>query len=254
MSKTMTDPTILPALQSIYEVIRVDGQQIVLFENGTYMLLTPDQSVDEITKSIGSFDSRKMANLTLHYFTNHDILLFMQPDYPAIGVLKPFKKNMKINLNVEKNRAIQCIKADLTKKRVLVDSRETDLSDLIPAMYFVVNTTLKMGKGKIAAQVGHAVETLVEDLLKKPNQDYVNWKNSLRRKVVLKASEEEIQGFLDEASRAVKKGEEKIDNESFITVRDAGLTQVEPGSLTVLGFVPMEGRTRPEFLKNLKLL
>ena len=55
--------------------------------------------------------------------------------------------------------------------------------------------------------------------------DYVKWRKYCA-KIVLKASAEEI---------------EKLSNkeESFV-VYDAGLTQIEEGSLTVVGFLPCE--------------
>jgi peptidyl-tRNA hydrolase, PTH2 family len=248
------EPILLPALHSIHNAIGVEGQSLILFENNTYLLIRNEDTIDSLINQVGPFDPTKMANLTLHFYMTHDILLLMQPDYPTIGYFKIIKKEEKIKVGIEKARAIRDMRKDMKNRKITVDGRTENLSELSPVMCFVVNSSLKMGKGKMCAQVGHAVETLTEDLLKKPTQDYVNWKFSLRRKIVLRATQEEIQEFLDRAAKPVKKGEEKIDNDSFITVRDAGLTQVDPGSLTVLGFVPMASKSRPEFLKNLKLL
>ena len=249
------EPTLLPALHSIYEAIAVDGQKLILFENNTYLLIRADDTIDSLINQIGSFDPTKMVDLTLHFYTTHDILLFMQPDYPTIGIFKIIKKGAKLNMNTEKVRAIKNMRKDMGGQKIIVDGRVDNLTELSPVMCFVVNTSLKMGKGKICAQVGHAVETLIEGLLKKPTQDYVNWKYSLRRKIVLKATQEEIDDFIKNAAEEKDKNNRLIiNNDTFVTVRDAGLTQVDPGSLTVLGFIPMEGRSRPDFLKNLKLL
>lgn len=248
-------PTLLPALHSIHQAIAVEGQSLILFKNGTYLLIRENDTVDSLISAISGFDPNKFVDLNLHFYTTHDIKLFMQPDYPTIGYLSIIEKDAKISKTsaVGKLRAIQNMRKDMVDKSIVVDSRSQNLEDLAVTMYFVVNTSLKMGKGKIAGQVGHAVETLIEDLIQKPTQGYINWKYSLRRKVVLKATEDEIQSFLKDAGKQ-QKNNKTINNDSFIMVRDAGLTQIDPGSLTVLGFVPMEARNRPAILKNLKLL
>ena len=252
------EPTLLPALHSIHQAIAVEGQSLILFKNGTYLLIKENETIDSLISAIGGFDPNKFVDLNLHFYTTHDIKLRMQPDYPTIGYLSIIEKGTKIEKigktgAVVKLRAIQNMRKDIVDKSIMIDGRITDLEDHAVTMYFVVNTTLKMGKGKIAGQVGHAVETLIEDLIQKPTQEYINWKYSLRRKVVLKATESEIKVFLENAAKH-DKSNKTINNDSFIIVKDAGLTQIDPGSLTVLGFVPVEARNRPIFLKNLKLL
>ena len=107
-----------------------------------------------------------------------------------------------------------------------------------------------MSKGKIAAQVGHIVESIIEELVKaeifSSNQskkksfleDYNLWKRVGRAKIVLKATQEEIKqlSILDDARYII----------------DAGLTQVEPGSMTVVGFLP--SKTKIENFNKFKLL
>lgn len=67
-------------------------------------------------------------------------------------------------------------------------------------MYLAINSSLKLRPGRVAAQVGHTVQLLVENLIEKANesnftnkefQNYVQWKLS-PVKVVLQAPEEEI--------------------------------------------------------------
>lgn len=94
-------------------------------------------------------------------------------------------------------------------------------------MYLFVNDDLKMGKGKIGAQIGHCVQYLIEDILENKNKDkykdYLKWKNGCK-KIVLKATKSQLLELQkDDLSR---------------TVYDAGHTQVEPNSLTVVGFFP----------------
>ena len=112
-------------------------------------------------------------------------------------------------------------------------------------MYLVVNDDLKMGKGKIASQVGHCVHFMVENIIrshyesKKSNSydRYMKWKNG-STKIVLKASKDEL----------IKLSGEKESN----AIYDAGKTQIESGSLTVVGFYP--SCTNSDLFKKYKLL
>lgn len=114
-------------------------------------------------------------------------------------------------------------------------------------MYILVNDDLKMGKGKIAGQVGHVVGLITEEILKKfyeskksPDcyQRYIKWKNTGHAKIILKATQEQIKSF--------------VENPETMYILDAGKTQIAPNSLTVLGFFP--SATLKEQFKNFKLL
>lgn len=96
-------------------------------------------------------------------------------------------------------------------------------------MVFVVNTELKMGVGKIAAQVGHAVLGLYCALQNSSVQvisDTATWEVNGGRKVVLQGKDTDHLIALHMLAT-----EQHIPCHS---VMDAGLTQVEEGSLTVL--------------------
>ena len=67
-------------------------------------------------------------------------------------------------------------------------------------MYIIINNDLNMGKGKIASQVGHVVQHIIEDLLesyynsnkkKDKYSNYLKWKNGCK-KIVLKASQSDL--------------------------------------------------------------
>lgn len=112
----------------------------------------------------------------------------------------------------------------------------TDMDSKRYVMYILVNNDLKMDKGKIAAQVGHVIEKITEEIFTnrfltaltlEAQQDYQhreNWKLYGRTKIVLKASQNELI--------------ELIDTEKCRYILDAGRTQVAPNSLTVVGFYP----------------
>lgn len=114
-------------------------------------------------------------------------------------------------------------------------------------MYIVVNSDLKMSAGKIAAQVGHVVQLITEEIIrtsyekKKPPLEYVQymkWKSSGCAKIVLKAPQAEIEKLMVLPSAR--------------HIIDEGRTQVEPGSLTVLGFCPTDKLA--DQMKSYKLL
>ncbi len=115
-------------------------------------------------------------------------------------------------------------------------------------MYIVVNSSLNMQKGKIAAQVGHAVSKIIRYYEKKSQTAiYKNWLNNGEPTIVLKSTEDELKQLVDTYES------HKKDLYCF-TIHDAGKTQVEAGSLTVVGFSLYEDTMMPASIKNLKLL
>jgi peptidyl-tRNA hydrolase len=130
-----------------------------------------------------------------------------------------------------------------------------------PKMYFVISPDVKMDKGKIAAQVGHAsvmlfhlsliglfphscklphglsdnprlqdalrkLKTVSVEDLRKLTQCFEHWNHHSYPKIVLKTSSEVF---------------ERLTPLCDIAVVDEGRTQITKGSTTVLGFLP---RTR----------
>lgn len=91
----------------------------------------------------------------------------------------------------------------------------------------VVRTDLGMGTGKLAAQVAHAALSAYEDTDSRTRNA---WKGSGQKKVVLKASgEAQLFELADKAER------EGLPN---AIIRDAGHTQLEPGTVTTLAIGP----------------
>lgn len=107
---------------------------------------------------------------------------------------------------------------------------ERETEDESPKMVFVVNSELSMGPGKMAAQVGHATLGLYRHVQEGKDEracaEMKQWEETGPRKVVVRGNN--AQHLL-----ALKKKsfELRIPN---VMVHDAGRTQVEPGSLTVL--------------------
>jgi len=91
----------------------------------------------------------------------------------------------------------------------------------------VARADVGMGQGKLAAQVAHASLSAYEDADERTRSE---WKGSGQKKVVLKASGEAA--LFELADAAEREGL------PHAVVRDAGHTQLEPGTVTALAVGP----------------
>lgn len=129
-------------------------------------------------------------------------------------------------------------------------------------VYIIVREELHMSTGKIASQVGHSIQKLLlhyfaaqllcackkrSGTLPKAEEDRVNitseWINNNSRKVVLKASEKEWTTIKSEFGK----------NNSIIVI-DNGLTEVEPGSETVICLYPEHKSLVSKTIRRLSVL
>ncbi|NHJ20742.1 MAG: peptidyl-tRNA hydrolase [Candidatus Lokiarchaeota archaeon] len=110
----------------------------------------------------------------------------------------------------------------------------------------LVRTDLKMGTGKKCAQACHASLSSA-DLVRVQNKDvWKKWKNTGQKKVILRIS------GMEELHEVVSKLEKsKI---PFFLVRDAGLTQLTPGTTTALGIGPALSESLDKITGEFKLL
>ena len=117
-------------------------------------------------------------------------------------------------------------------------------------MVFLVRQDLKMGAGKIAAQVAHAAIGLYDDIFEGDNiyqkNALDNWFNFGQKKVVLKADNLNI---MIEVVRKCK--ELKL---QYCMITDAGHTQIPAGSVTVLGIGPDTSEKINQVTGNFKLM
>lgn len=113
-------------------------------------------------------------------------------------------------------------------------------------MVFVINHELKMGKGKIAAQVGHAAvkATLQSGELRPELLDA--WLSTGQKKVCVKAND----------VRQLEQIERQAKHHQILTskIHDAGHTQIPAGSYTVLALGPDEDEKLDALTGELKLL
>lgn len=97
-------------------------------------------------------------------------------------------------------------------------------------LVLVARADLGMGRGKLAAQVAHAAVAAV--LATARSRDFRAWLQEGQPKVVLRAgSEEELLGIVAKAIEAGLHAE---------LIRDAGRTQLEPGTLTCCAIGPAD--------------
>jgi len=107
----------------------------------------------------------------------------------------------------------------------------------------IVRDDLKLSKGKLAVQVAHAAVS-ASSWASRSALD--NWKEGGQKKVVLRVP----------ALKDLFELKEKARREGFPTalIADAGLTEIEPGTVTVLGIGPARAQDIDRITKELKLL
>lgn len=110
-------------------------------------------------------------------------------------------------------------------------------------MCIVLRKDLDMGKGKLAGQVAHAACGAMVN----GNKTIVNfWYEEGQMKVVMKV--DSLNDLAEAMKEAVGEGLE------CTVVRDAGKTQLEPGTVTCFACGPFRESEHPNLFKNLKLL
>ncbi len=109
----------------------------------------------------------------------------------------------------------------------------------------VVRVDLKMTRGKACAQVAHASLGSAEVAMREHAEWYEAWKRSGEKKVVVRGESQEQLGRLFEEAR-------KLGLPCFL-VRDAGLTQLPPGTVTALAIGPAPAEKVDRLTGELKL-
>ncbi len=107
----------------------------------------------------------------------------------------------------------------------------------------VVRDDLKLSKGKLAAQAAHAS---LEAYLKADKDAISSWQATGVKKVVLKVSD--LKELMDIYN--------KLKSMKFkpALIKDAGHTEIEPGTVTCLGVGPVEENDINKVTGHLKML
>lgn len=115
-------------------------------------------------------------------------------------------------------------------------------------MVFLVRTDLQMGKGKIASQVAHAAILLYKESVKNKNSYLTTWLRWGQPKIVLKVDKNCEETMNRVYNSAIK------NNLTVCKVHDSGKTQIDSGSLTVVGIGPNKVQDIDEITNQFKLL
>ncbi|KCZ72578.1 peptidyl-tRNA hydrolase [Candidatus Methanoperedens nitroreducens] len=107
----------------------------------------------------------------------------------------------------------------------------------------IVRDDLKLSKGKLAVQVAHAAVSAYEFADRDIREA---WKEGGQKKVVLRVPK--LQDLFELKETARRHGL------STALITDAGLTEVPPGTITVLGIGPAEVSMLDKITGHLKLL
>ena len=111
-------------------------------------------------------------------------------------------------------------------------------------MYILVNEDIKISKGKLAGQVGHAVMSYIYYRAVKPLQEGRDVESldtymKEQKKIILKCPEWRLEQLGQEGG--------------YTVIRDLGYTQLEPNTLTCVNYGIMTPEMLPEWVKELKL-
>ena len=109
----------------------------------------------------------------------------------------------------------------------------------------VFRSDLKLSKGKLAVQVAHAAVSASERA-KKFEDWYQNWQNEGQKKVLVKGETKEELIELKNIAKSKKL--------PYYLVRDAGLTQIPPNTITCLAIGPAPEKIVDEITGKLALV
>jgi PTH2 family peptidyl-tRNA hydrolase len=113
-------------------------------------------------------------------------------------------------------------------------------------MVIVVRTDIKMSKGKMAAQAGHAAVSASEYARKNRPEWWIPWINEGQCKIAVKVKSE--QEILELERRARNAGL------PVALIVDRGLTEIPPNTITCLGIGPAPANKIDTITGNLSLL
>lgn len=137
-----------------------------------------------------------------------------------------------------------CFQQGLTRHVITLSLKSNRLVAI--KQVIVVRTDLKMGKGKLAAQVAHASLASTEVARTKREGWYDSWNESGQPKVVLKVGSE---GELNDLHRRARAA-----GLPTSLIQDRGLTQLEPGTITCMSIGPAPADLIDKVTGQLKLL
>jgi len=113
-------------------------------------------------------------------------------------------------------------------------------------MVMLIRTDLKMSKGKIIAQACHAAVESSEIAKRENREVWKKWRNTSGKKVALRV--ESLKELLDLYNKALQL------NVPCALIKDAGLTELPPGTTTALGIGPDRSEIIDKITGDLRLI
>ena len=118
--------------------------------------------------------------------------------------------------------------------------------DDAPYMMLIVRRDAKMSAGKISVQCAHAAVECALACKKSSPRLFERWRNQGAKKICVFAEDlKELMGLHDEANHA---------HLTTHVVKDAGKTELAPGTVTVLGIGPATYQTMTRITSHLPLV
>ena len=116
---------------------------------------------------------------------------------------------------------------------------------MVYKLVVVVRKDLDIGKGKLCVQVAHAAVECVLEQLKKNKEIVEKWREEGGKKIVVYVEN------LEKLMEIYNKAKEELNT---VLIRDAGLTQLPPGTITCIGIGPDLDEKIDKITGTLKLL
>lgn len=120
------------------------------------------------------------------------------------------------------------------------------MSEFNHKQVIVFRSDLKLSKGKIAAQAGHAAVSAAEEARKHHEKWWKAWMNEGQRKIAVKVKNEKELMALEAQAKEL--------NLPCTLIIDRGLTEIPPGTVTCLGIGPAPNDKIDRITGNLSLL
>jgi PTH2 family peptidyl-tRNA hydrolase len=110
----------------------------------------------------------------------------------------------------------------------------------------IFRSDLRLSRGKVAVQAGHAAVSAAEEARKRHRDWWEEWLHEGQRKIVVKAKTEKELEELEEQAREL--------GLPCALIVDRGLTEIPPNTITCLGIGPAPSEKIDRLTGNLPLL
>jgi len=121
-----------------------------------------------------------------------------------------------------------------------------DMSEFRFKLVVIFRSDLRLSRGKVAVQAGHAAVSAAEEARKRHRDWWEEWLHEGQRKIVVKAKTEKELEELEEQAREL--------GLPCALIVDRGLTEIPPNTITCLGIGPAPSEKIDRLTGNLPLL